>query len=99
MVYHCLQLWSEEAVHLGLPENFVNLRRQKLRKQDRIQPLTEAVPSPDSIPLTSSGWRSSHGICNLEMFGRFFAYNKLDTRMLKPDNEPDQKHQKFIILG
>jgi len=45
------------------------------------------------------GWRSSQGICNLEIFGRFFAYNKLDARMLKPDNEPDQKQQKFIILG
>lgn len=33
------------------------------------------------------------------MFGRFYAYNKLDTQILKPNNEPDQKHQRFIILG
>lgn len=45
------------------------------------------------------GWRSAQGICNLEMFGRTFDNNKLDTRMLKPDNEPDQKQQRFIILG
>lgn len=45
------------------------------------------------------GWRSSHKICDLEMFGRYLVYNKLDNRMLKPDNEPDQKHQRFIILG
>lgn len=45
------------------------------------------------------GWRSAQKICNLEMFGRNFAYKKLDTRMLKPDNEPDQKQQRFIILG
>jgi hypothetical protein len=51
----CPQLWSEEAVKLGLPDNFIELRRQKLRKQDRIQPLIDAVPSPDSIPITSSG--------------------------------------------
>lgn len=50
-----LQLWSEEAVKLGLPENFIDLRRQKLRKQDRIQPLIEVVPSPENIPVTSSG--------------------------------------------
>lgn len=40
---------------LGLPENFIDLRRQKLRKQDRIQPLIDAVPSPVNIPITSSG--------------------------------------------
>lgn len=112
-------MWSEHAVSLGLPENFIDLRRQKLRKQDRIQPLIDAVPSPLCIPITSSGkflnsciiwfytdvftgfvgWRSAQGICNLEMFGRTFDYNKLDTRMLKPDDEPDQKQQRFIILG
>jgi len=48
-------MWSEHAVSLGLPENFIDLRRQKLRKQDRIQPLIEAVPSPMCIPITSSG--------------------------------------------
>ncbi|XP_016657807.1 uncharacterized protein C20orf85-like [Acyrthosiphon pisum] len=96
------KMWSEHAVSLGLPENFIDLRRQKLRKQDRIQPLIDAVPSPLRIPITSSGfigWRSAQGMCNLEMFGRTFDYNKLDTRMLKPDNEPDQKQQRFIILG
>ncbi|XP_027854282.1 uncharacterized protein LOC114132879 isoform X2 [Aphis gossypii] len=40
------RMWSENAVNLGLPENFIDLRRQKLRKQDIIQPLIEAVPSP-----------------------------------------------------
>uniref|UniRef100_A0A2S2NFE5 Uncharacterized protein n=1 Tax=Schizaphis graminum TaxID=13262 RepID=A0A2S2NFE5_SCHGA len=40
------KMWSEYAVNLGLPENFIDLRRQKLRKQDIIQPLIEAVPSP-----------------------------------------------------
>ncbi|XP_025204990.1 uncharacterized protein LOC112601530 isoform X2 [Melanaphis sacchari] len=93
------KMWSEHAVNLGLPENFIDLRRQKLRKQDIIQPLIEAVPSPVCVPITSSGWRSAQGICNLEMFGRTFDYNKLDRRMLKSDNEPDQNQQRFIILG
>ncbi|XP_027854281.1 uncharacterized protein C20orf85-like isoform X1 [Aphis gossypii] len=96
------RMWSENAVNLGLPENFIDLRRQKLRKQDIIQPLIEAVPSPMCVPITSSGfvgWRSAQKICNLEMFGRAIDYNRLDTRMLKSDDEPDQKQQRFIILG
>ncbi|XP_050429222.1 uncharacterized protein LOC126838660 [Adelges cooleyi] len=95
------KMWSEEAVKLGLPDDFIDRHRQKTRKQDRIQPSITVPPSPAPIPNTSSafiGWRSSHTNCNLEMFGTYRS-NKPDPQMLIPDDEPDPKHYKFIILG
>ncbi|XP_050534520.1 uncharacterized protein C20orf85-like [Daktulosphaira vitifoliae] len=96
------KMWSEESIKLGLPKDFIDYRREKQRKQNTIQPLISVVPSPITIPQTSSGfigWRSSHYDCNLEIFGRMFTNSKPDPRMFIPDNEPDPRYYHFIILG